>query len=272
MVGGPIQQAAEAATEQAAPEVEEKQEGSAEQNVEAKPDGEAQPEEKEDHEKLPAWAKKHLRKMERRVDTLTRRLGAADERLRSAPIDATNGAEQDDSDSLSLSRKELAALIEEEARKLAPVLKEQETVIEQRRRVAEGLAKSWGQDRFNSLASDLDAAFDGLTDPRGQPKPAADAIFEADDPKGVIEYLADPDNAAEAAAIARMSAVQAGRAIAKLENKLEAKKSTGKPQPSKAGAPIEMERGRGSVNSSPDPRDTKAWIRWQNEQEAKRYR
>lgn len=237
-------------------------------NADAAPQNEVQPDQ-EDPEKLPSWAKKKLRNMERRVSTLTKRLGGAEERLRTPSIDGTNEPEQDDSDSLSLSRKELSALVEQEARKLAPKLKEQESVIEQRRRVTEGLAKSWGQDRFNALASDLDAAFDGLTDRQGQPKPAADAIFEADDPKGVIEYLADPDNAAEASSIARMSAVQAGRAIAKLEVKLAEAKKAQKPQPSKATEPIEMERGRGTVTTSPDPRDTKAWIRWQNEREAK---
>ena len=259
----------QAAVEQAAQVVEEKQEVAAEQKAEDKPEGEAAADEPEDPDKLPSWAKKKMRNMERRVNTLTKRLGGAEERLRTPAIDGTNQTEQDDSDSLSLSRQELAALIEKEAKKLAPVLKEQETVIEQRRRVAEGLAKSWGQDKFNALASDLDAAFDGLTDAKGQPKAAADAIFEADDPKSVIEYLADPDNAAEAAAIARMSAVQAGRAIAKLESKLEAKKSTDKPQASKADAPIEPERGRGTVKSDA-PTDMAGYMAWANKQYARR--
>lgn len=262
-----IQQAAVA---EAAQVVEEKQEVAADAAAETTEQKPEVAEEPEDPDKLPSWAKKKLRNAERRINTLTKRLGGAEERLRSPSIGDTNQSEQDDSDSLSLSRKELAELIQQEAKKIAPQIKEQETVMEQRRRVAEGLAKEWGQERFNSLASDLDAAFDGLTDPKGQPKPAADAIFEADDPKAVIEYLADPDNAAEAASIARMSAVQAGRAIAKLESKLEGKKSADKPQASKAAAPIEASRGQGNITTAPDPRDTKAWIRWMNEQETRR--
>lgn len=238
------------------------------QQVEAKP--EEAHEEPEDPDKLPSWAKKKLRNAERRINTLTKRLGGFEERLRSPDIGGTNQSEQDDSDSLSLSRQELAALIEQEAKKLAPKIKEQETVIEQRRRVAEGLAKDWGQERFNALAADLDAAFDGLTDPRGQPKAAADAIFEADDPKGVIEYLADPDNAAEAAAIARMSAVQAGRAIAKLENKLEAKKTTDKPKPSSAPEPIESDRGRGKIVNDPSTMSDAEFAAWRRRQIAQR--
>lgn len=262
-----IQQAAVAEAVQA---VEEKQEVATEVAVEATEQKPEATDEPEDPDKLPSWAKKKLRNAERRINTLTKRLGGAEERLRSPSVSDTNESEQDDSDSLSLSRKELAELIQQEAKKLAPQIKEQETVMEQRRRVAEGLAKEWGQERFNSLASDLDAAFDGLTDPKGVAKPAADAIFEADDPKAVIEYLADPDNAAEAASIARMSAVQAGRAIAKLESKLEGKKSADKPQASKVSAPIEADRGRGTLNTAPDPRDTKAWIKWANEQDSRR--
>ena len=225
--------------------------------VKAEGEQQAEQEEPEDPDKLPSWAKKKLRNAERRINTLTKRLGGAEERLRTPEIGGTNESEQDDSDSLSLSRKELADLIR------------QETVMEQRRRVAESLAKDWGQERFNALASDLDAAFDGLTDAKGQPKAAADAIFESDDPKAVIEYLADPDNAAEAASIARMSAVQAGRAVAKLEAKLSSKKAGDKPQPSKAGAPIEMERGRGTVKTEA-PSDMSQYMAWANKQYTRR--
>ena len=237
--------------------------------VKAEGEQQAEQEEPEDPDKLPSWAKKKLRNAERRINTLTKRLGGAEERLRTPAIGGTNESEQDDSDSLSLSRKELADLIRQEATKLAPQIKEQETVMEQRRRVAESLAKDWGQERFNALASDLDAAFDGLTDAKGQPKAAADAIFESDDPKAVIEYLADPDNAAEAASIARMSAVQAGRAVAKLEAKLSSKKAGDKPQPSKAGAPIEMERGRGTVKTEA-PSDMSQYMAWANKQYTRR--
>lgn len=240
----------------------------AEALAEGQPDGQ-QADEPEDPDKLPSWAKKRLRNAERRIGTLTKRLGGAEERLRSAPISDTNQSEQDDSEPLSLSRKELADLIQQEAKKLAPRINEQDSVMEQRRQVAESLAKGWGQERFDALASDLDAAFDGLTDSRGRPKAATDAIFEADDPKSVIEFLTDPDNAAEAALIARMSAVQAGKAIAKLEFKLSANKTSNKPQASKVTAPIESERGRGSINSAPDPSNTKAWVKWANEQEAR---
>jgi hypothetical protein len=226
----------------------------------------------EDDEKLPSWAKKKLRNMERSMRHAQRKLGAYEERLQTAPRVEHNQPEQDDSEPLSLSRRELEQLVQAEAKKLAPVLKDQETVIEQRRRIADGLAKEWGQEGFRQRAENLEAAFGGLTLADGTPKAAVDAIFEADDPKSVIEYLRDPDNATEAEAIARMGPIQAGKAVAKLEYKLQAKKATDKPQPSKAAPPIETERGQGTINRAPDPSNTKAWIAWMNEQESKRFR
>lgn len=181
----------------------------------------------------------------------------------------TNEPASDD-EPLTLSRAELDRMVTERAQKLAPTIKQQEAEIEQRRGVVAGLQKEWGQEKFDAIARDLDEAFDGLTDDKGRPKPAADAIFESDAPKALIEYLADPENADEAEALGRMSAIAAGRAVAKLEAKLAAKKAEAKPQPSKAAAPIEAVKGGGTVNSMPDPSDTKAYIKWANEQERRR--
>jgi hypothetical protein len=219
-----------------------------------------------------AWMKKRMRNLERSLRHAQKKLGSYEERLQSVPQMAHNQSEQDDSEPLSLSRQELERLVQEEARKLAPVLKDQETVEEQRRKVAAGLAEKWGQEGFLERSQNLDAAFGGLVTANKQLKPAVEAIFEADDVGAVIEYLADPDNATEAEAIARMGPIQAGKAIAKLEYKLQAKKATDKPQPSKAAPPIETERGQGTINRAPDPSNTKAWIAWMNEQESKRFR
>ena len=122
-------------------------------------------------------------------------------------------------------------------------MQQQQAEIEHRRSVVQRLATEFG-DRFDAVAADLDDALGGLAD-NGQPKPVAAAIFESDDPRSLIEYLADPDNADEAANLGRMGAVQAGRAIARLESKLAAAKAQAKPQPSKAPAPIEPIRGQG---------------------------
>ena len=85
----------------------------------------------------------------------------------------------------------------------------------------------------------------------------------------VIEYLADPDNHDEADKIAHMSAAQAGKAIARLEDRLQAAKTKAAPKASKAPAPLDAVRGGGNTSGAPNPSDTKAWIRWRNEQERK---
>lgn len=219
---------------------------------------------------------REIDRMRRKIDRLVRqreelraRTGNPQD-LRQTPIDDTNRAEQDDSEPVSLSRADLRRLVKEEAAKLAPTIKQQEAEIEHRQTVIQSLAKTWGQEKFDTLAADLDDSFGGLADASGRPKPATEAIFEADDPAALIEFLADPDNADRAEAIGRMNPLQAGRAIAKLETELAAKKAESKPQPSKAPRPVEALRGGGTSNTAPDPADTKAWMKWANEQERKR--
>jgi hypothetical protein len=185
--------------------------------------------------------------------------------LRQTPIDGTNRQPQDDSEPVSLSRAELDRLIKQEAAKLAPTIKQQEAEIEHRTGVIQGLAKTWGQEKFDTLASELDETFGGLADANGKPKPATDAIFEADDPAAVIEYLTDPDNAERAEAIGRMSAIQAGRAIAKLEAEIAAKRADSKPRASKAPAPVESLRASGGKTDDRAPTDPKAYMKWANE-------
>jgi hypothetical protein len=136
-------------------------------------------------------------------------------------------------------------MVKAEAAKLAPTLRDQATEAERRQSVVQTLAKTWGQERFNELASDLDDVFGGLADSSGKPKPATEAVFEADEPAKVIEWLADPENHEESERIARMTAVQAGKAIAKLEAKLAS--AAPKPIPSKAAAPLEALRGQGKT-------------------------
>lgn len=218
----------------------------------------------EKKEKTPE--QREIDRLRRRVDNLTRQKYE----LRAAAPAAAPQQQQhqaDDDEPVTLTKAELSQRIAEQARQLAPTMRDQEAETERRHGVVTSLAKEWGQEKFDALSADLDDALGGLVDRRGVPTAATDAIFHADDPKGVIEYLADPDNADEAASISKMGAVQAGRAIAKLEHKLAAEKLKAKPQPSNAPAPIEPARGGGVHNGMPDPSDTKAYIAWANAQE-----
>jgi hypothetical protein len=214
---------------------------------EPKPEGEKKERTPEERERI-RLQRNNARLLQQRA-ALRARVAEMETKLTPRSGGAEDAPSQGENETLSLSRAELQELVEKEAKRLAPTLKQQQAEIEQRSAVVSKLAKEWGQEKFDTFASDLDDAFDGLADSHGRPKPATDAIFEADDPRAVIEHLTDPENAEEAEAIGRMSAVQAGRAIAKLEVKLAAKKAEGKPQPSKVPAPIEEIRGQGSANT-----------------------
>ncbi|WP_395652554.1 hypothetical protein [Brevundimonas sp.] len=268
-----------ASPEVAAPAAVAGDQTTADQLATAKPETEGQAEqdgepknEQAKPEKTPEQRERE--RMQRGIDRKTRQAAEARaeaehlrqelSRLRGEGAGATNRTPQDEDDTVSLSRAELAEMVKSEAAKLAPTLKQQQAEIEQMQKVAQSLQKELGEEGFEALASDLDDALGGaLTS--GKPSPVIDAIFSADDPQAVIKYLADPDNDAEAEVIGRMSAVQAGRAIAKLELKLAEAKARDKPQRSKAPEPIEPARASGAAASS-EPDTSKwtddQWIKW----------
>lgn len=201
-------------------------------------------EEKPKVEKTPE--QREIDRLRRAIDRKTRQLyeAKAEKALtREQPRESI--PREEDNTPLSLTRAQLAEMVKAEAAKLAPTLRDQATEAERRQSVVQTLAKTWGQERFNELASDLDDVFGGLADSSGKPKPATEAVFEADEPAKVIEWLADPENHEESERIARMTAVQAGKAIAKLEAKLAS--AAPKPIPSKAAAPLEALRGQGKT-------------------------
>jgi hypothetical protein len=191
-----------------------------------------------------------------------------------------NQTAETDSEPLSLTRAELAKIVKAEAEKLAPTLNQQQAEFERRQGVIQSFEAKLGADRFAEVAQDLDDAFGGLKDGEGKPKPAMDAVFDADDPVKVAEWLADPVNHAEASRISKLSATQAGKAIARLEFTFEAEakaaadakaaeKAKAKPIPSKAPAPLELVRGQGSVSTVPSPFNYQAWAAHQNALERK---
>jgi hypothetical protein len=214
---------------------------------------------------------REIERMRRKIDRLVRQreeLRALSQQrpLAQSSNEEDNRPDASNSDTLTLSRAEAQRLIELRARELAPVVGQQQAAIEHRQKVVSRLATDWGQERFDALASDLDDAFGGLRDASNAPRPVVDALFEADDPKQLIEYLADPDNSDEAAALARLPAVSAGRAIARLEAKLAERKSKVKSEPSKIPAPIELPRGQGSVTKDPSQMTDAEFARWRRAQ------
>lgn len=194
---------------------------------------------------------REIERLRRGIDRRTRQIGELRARLTQPAIERNNRDDADDSQPLSLTKAEIAQLVKAEAEKLAPTLAEQRQEVQRRQGVIDSLAKTWGQEKFDEVASDLDAAFGGLQDASGRPRAAIEAVFEADDPARVIEWLADPENADEAERISRLSAVQAGKAVARLEAKLDAERESQKPRVSKAPTPIAPARGSAPVQKSP---------------------
>jgi len=203
---------------------------------EAKPEGEAKKE--KTHEE------REIARLRRRVDNLTRQKYEMQSRattpLHESENTRDNAQQQADSDELKLTRADLNALIKKEAERLAPSIKQQAAEEEHRAKAVSGLVKEWGADKFRELTDDLAAVF-------GSNKQLA--VLETDNPRAVIEYLTDPDNADEADAIEAMSEFKAGRAIAAIERKLSEAKP--KPQASNAPRPIEPVRGQGGASKDP---------------------
>lgn len=235
--------------------------------TEATVDGE-EAKEAEPAKKEKTAEEKLIARQQRRIDNLTKRLyqqQPPNEGLQQQPKQAQNAAQQADDEPVTLSRKELQAEIDKRARELAPTMKQQADEIEHRRGIVDKLAKDLGTEKFDALAAELEDALDGLKDDKGRPKPATDAIFESADPRALIEYLADPDNAEEAEALGRMSPVRAGMKVAEIGAKLAGKSK--QPQRSSASQPLEPVRAGGSLNGAPDPSNVKAWVKWANREE-----
>ena len=222
-----------------------------ERNEDGGDPGKPEPQEQLDPAKELAALKKQLDKKQKRIDALWGQRQEAREQLRSLSeragltreaIDDTNQSDAEDSDKLSLSRSELQRMIEREAKRLAPTIKEQSDAIEQRRSVARALQDELGPEKFQELTDDLADVL---------PQEAQLLVLETDSPRALIEYLTDPEHEAETKAIARLSPYQQGMKLGLLAAQLKAKRSRDKPQPSGAPQPIEPVKSQGDAGIKP---------------------
>jgi hypothetical protein len=236
--------------------------------------GEEQAEKQERPEKTPE--QRELAKKDRRIDTLTRREAMARAELQqlrqqvayTKPQDRGTNHHPNDDTPVTYTQSKIDAMVLERAKQIAVQLAQDQSVEVQRRTTAQGIAKELGADKFETYTTEVDVAMGGMADENGHLKPATEAIFEVE-PKvaaGILEYLADPDNADEAEALGRMSALKAGIAIAKLETKVkalaESRKAKDKPQPSDVPAPIERLKGSGQPASAPQDSDSiDVWLK-----------
>lgn len=153
----------------------------------------------------------------------------------------------EDADILKIPRSELPKVLER-------IKSEAESERENRQAVAR-MAKALGDD------------FQAVTNELAEILPSADlqfAVAASEAPAELARYLTDPDNAEEAERIARMSPLQAGRALARIEVKLAQKPE--KPEPSKAPKPVEPLRGFGTASKDPANMTDKEFAAWRREQ------
>lgn len=220
---------------------------SAEKKEGDEPKPEAKPEKTPEQREIDRLRRGYSRDKERigRLNSHVQQLTETLNSLQSAQKGVNYGDNAGDSDTLSLSRDQIWKL----ARELAPSFQTEAAEDERIKGVFDGLHASLGKDETESMVHDFAEAIGGAYISKDQTRPALDAVFAADDVGKVLTYLSDPDNAAEAKRLGKLSAVQAGREIAKLEAKLAAEK----PQVSKAPAPLEPVRG--GKPSSPLPQD-----------------
>ena len=233
------------------------------ESPEAKPDDE--PVEPSVEEKLKALQRRYER-AEKKIQKLYAQREEARTKARlfeSQPLtqredDDTNAPAAADSDTLSVSRADLQKLIQAEAKRLAPVLSQQEALTETRSRSALALRQELGDERFLQLTEDLADIF-----PQHD---AQFAVLEVESPRAVLEYLTDPEHEAEARGIARLPSVAQGIALAKLAVKLAKPKP--KPEASNAPTPVERQRdagGRFAQGYSPNMSD-KEFAEWRKQQ------
>jgi len=210
-----------------------------------------------------ARERKERARERRRIDNLTRAKYEREAELQTLrqgglprrEIGATNQETQADSESLSLTRAQLDDLIAQRAKELAPKISNEAAEREKLTSAAKALRKELG-DQFEELTDDLAGVF---TDQRKQL-----AVLRSGAPAELIRYLTDPDNSDEADRIARMDDFDSGRALARIETKLAARKADSE-QPSKAAAPLSRVRpDAGTKASDRAPTDIHAYMEWAN--------
>jgi len=256
----------------------EKQEAQGEQHAELNEDG--SPKETPPAKPQKTEAERERDRLQKGIDRRTRqlyeeraskqqleqRLAALEERLQksTAGVDLQSGEDEP----VSLTRRELQELVKKEAETHAKTITQSRAELEHRQAVVTTLEKTLGKEKFDEAAAVLDDAFGGVVDANGRPKPAMEAVFQSENPAGVLQYLTDPENIDEAEALSRMGAMKAGYAIARIEAKIAAKGKAH--EPSKQPKPLDAVKPRGTVSdSAPDPTKDggKAYREWANKRE-----
>jgi len=206
----------------------------------------AEPEKKPERHPLEKELAKERRRISRLVEQReqaraeTARWQSEAERMRPLQNTGNSDTTAPDGDELRISRAELPKVFE----------RMQGEAEQQRERAsaASNMRKALGDD-FIAVTDELAEIIPG---------DLQFAVAASEAPAELARYLIDPDNQDEAERIARMSPVQAGRALARIEAKLTAKPE--RPKASNAASPIEPVRGGAAGAADPSKMTDAQWL------------
>lgn len=200
----------------------------------------------------PTDAEKEARALKRRVDRLTaeRHADRAElEQLRKQKP-ATQG---DGEEKPQLTEADIETRAEQKAREIAEITqinKRCDEIAELGAKESKEFIKAWRE-----VGEELGKTFDE----RGRPTSVMQAILDADAPHKLILHLAaNPDIAGE---LADMTQTKRIRRIIEIERQMAEEKA---PKQSSAPKPVQPVKP-GSAPAAPDPKDTAAWIKYENE-------
>jgi len=195
-------------------------------------------------------ADKAAKALQRRVDRLTRekyQLKAENDQLRTPK-------QQADDDKEHLTEDEVETRAETRAREIAELKQIEQhcnAVFDKGVKANKDFAKT-----FQGLVDEIGAPFDA----KGKPTSTMAAILDADEPHKLIQHLADnPELAGE---LAELSPSKQIRRIVQIEKEMGAE---AKPKQSNAPKPATPVTGATGAPREPDPKDTAAWIKFEND-------
>jgi hypothetical protein len=208
-----------------------------------------------------------MRKMERRIHTLTAGRGAAQReaellRERIAALETQRPAPQQEGDEQPQQRpaidpKEIDRIATQRADEIA-------RSRDIARRTSEVVKAGSKLDGFDDAVNTVNDEVP-FVDRAGRPTAFIEAVLDSEAPAAILHYLGqNPDEAAE---FADLSAAQIGRRIAKLEIKLAA---TGKTQTSNAPRPLKPVQPNGAGEKDPSKMTDTEFAAWRKAQIAKR--
>jgi len=195
-------------------------------------------------------AEKAAKALQRRIDRLTRekyQLKAENDQLRTPK-------QQADDEKEHLTEDEVETRAETRAREIAELKQIEQhcnAVFDKGVKANKDFAKT-----FQGLVDEIGAPFDA----KGKPTSTMAAILDADEPHKLIQHLADnPELAGE---LAELSPSKQIRRIVQIEKEMGAE---AKPKQSNAPKPATPVTGATGAPREPDPKDTAAWIKFEND-------